>query len=257
MSLVEAGYNVGSMIFIYVNIWFLIALIFRRNDLADIAWGPGIALAGGTALLLSDPTDRADTALLALVIVWAVRLVGRILLRNLKKSEDARYYAWRVAWGKWVYVRSYLQVFILQGALMIVLAYPLIHIAVFGSPPMWSLMTGIIIAATGLIIEVISDYQLDQFKKHKQPGEILQTGLWKYSRHPNYFGEVLFWWGIGIATLLAPMGWVTLISPLAITYLILFVSGIPMLERSMEKNPRFREYQKTTSIFVPWPPKNK
>ena len=119
----------------------------------------------------------------------------------------------------------------------------------------WLLIVGFVIWAIGFCIEVLSDWQLDEFIKHKKKGEVMDKGLWKYSRHPNYFGEVTLWWGIWVISLSINPVWWSVIGPLTITFLILFVSGVPMLEKSMKKNKNFREYSKRTSIFIPLPPK--
>jgi steroid 5-alpha reductase family enzyme len=114
---------------------------------------------------------------------------------------------------------------------------------------------GFIVWLTGLIVEAVADKQLTQFRNIRQPGQIIQTGLWKYSRHPNYFGEILIWWGIFIIVLPLPFGIWGIISPITITYLLAFVSGVPMLEKKYEGNPAFQSYKKQTSALIPWFPK--
>lgn len=241
----------------FVTALFLLSLIIKRNDIADIAWGIGIF----SVALLSYLTGAPSLIALVLTILaglWSFRLSLRILLRNLKKSEDVRYKKWRDEWGKWFYLRSYLQVYLLQGALMIVVGYSFIHVSVFGGETTfgwWQLM-GLVVWIIGYLFEVVGDWQLDRFlAQPENRGQIMQRGLWRYSRHPNYFGEVTMWWGIWLMVAPLPLGYLALISPLAITMLILKVSGVPMLERLMADNPSFQEYQRRTSVFFPLPPK--
>lgn len=196
--------------------------------------------------------------LLLLATLWGVRLAIRILLRNLKKGEDYRYKKWRDEWGKWFYLRSYFQVYLLQGTLMILVGYSFIHASTYGTSAALELTAylGAVIWCVGYFFEVVGDYQLDRFIKNKPaPGEIMTTGLWRYSRHPNYFGEVTMWWGIWLIILSTPLSYLALISPITITFLILKVSGIPMLESKFAGNPAFETYKKQTSAFFPLPPR--
>jgi steroid 5-alpha reductase family enzyme len=168
-------------------------------------------------------------------------------LRNLKKSEDFRYKQWRDTWGKWFYLRSFFQVYLLQGLLMIVIGYPFIHAAVYGADSQLGILSvlGVAVWCVGYFFEVVSDYQLDVFIKNPaNKGAVMDQGLWQYSRHPNYFGEVTMWWGVWLITLPFPFGLYTIVSPLAITFLILNVSGVPLLEKKFAGNPKFEEYKK-------------
>ncbi|XKT74890.1 MAG: DUF1295 domain-containing protein [Patescibacteria group bacterium UBA2103] len=241
----------GGVVFVYVTIWFIVSLLLKRNDLADIAWGPGIFLVGLVGFFFSE----GGLSLLVTILmgIWALRLASRIAARNLKKKEDKRYIELAKTWGRWFLLRSYLQVFLLQGLLMIFVGYPALHIAAFGSEMSVLVYVGLGLWLVGFFFEAVGDYQLDQFlSKEENRGKIMRYGLWKYTRHPNYFGEVTQWWGIFLMVVSAPFGLVAFISPLMITYLILFVSGIPMLEKMFEGNPEFEEYKKRTSAFFPW-----
>lgn len=246
LLLVAAG-----VVFIYVTVWFLISLLLKRNDLADIAWGPGIFLVGLVGFFFSE--ESLSLLLTILMGIWALRLASRIAARNLKKKEDKRYIELAKTWGKWFLLRSYLQVFLLQGLLMIFVGYPALHIAAFGSEMSVLVYVGLTVWFIGFFFEAVGDYQLDQFlSKEENRGKIMRYGLWKYTRHPNYFGEVTQWWGVFLIVVSAPFGLVALVSPLMITYLIFFVSGIPMLEKMFEGNSEFEEYKKRTSAFFPW-----
>jgi steroid 5-alpha reductase family enzyme len=191
--------------------------------------------------------------------LWGVRLTVRIFFRNIKKPEDFRYKKWRDERGRWFYLRSYLQVYVLQGALMVVVGYSFIHASVYGDTAQLSAITvlGFLVWCVGYFFEVIGDWQLDSFIKSKpSSGTILGTGLWRYTRHPNYFGEVTMWWGIWLMVAPLTLSVLTLISPLTITFLILKVSGIPMLEKKFTGNANFESYKARTNAFFPGRPKN-
>ncbi|PIR85360.1 steroid 5-alpha reductase [Candidatus Kaiserbacteria bacterium CG10_big_fil_rev_8_21_14_0_10_45_20] len=260
MTLFSSLLTVSVCIFIFVTAGFIVSRILKRNDIADSMWGVGILL---VALISFSPLVGASTtplsALVTLIaIIWASRLSLRIFFRNIKKKEDRRYVEMRARWGQWSFVFSYLQVFLLQGFLMVIVGYPFIHMALFGteSPLTIATLLGAGIWAIGFIFEAVGDYQLDTFLKNKnRKGTVMKYGLWKYTRHPNYFGEVTQWWGIWIILLSVPYGFFTIISPLLVTFLILKVSGIPMLEKAFENNPEFQEYKKSTSPFFPLPKK--
>lgn len=244
-------------VFLYVTGWFVISLILKRSDVADIAWGLGIALVGLTASLLqTTPTERL-TLLLLLVAVWGIRLSVRIFLKNRTKKEDARYTLMAEKWGKWTLLIRYLQVFVLQGVLMLVIGYPFIHASAYDTGGIGFLsLIGLLVWIVGFIFEAVGDSQLDAFlKQPENKGKIMRFGLWKYSRHPNYFGEVTMWWGIFLILLEVPFGLFAIISPLMITFLILKVSGIPLLEKMFDGNAEFEEYKKTTSAFFPTLPR--
>ena len=241
-----------GVVFVYTTLGFVISRILKRNDIADIMWGPGILLVGIVGFLFSDG-GVLSVLLLILMTIWGIRLGLRILLRNLKKKEDKRYVELASSWGRWFVLRTYLQVFLLQGLLMIVVGYPALHLAVFGGDVSPLVYVGFVVWLVGFLFEAIGDYQLDQFLGNKEnKGRVMRYGLWKYTRHPNYFGEVTQWWGIFLVVVLVPWGFVAIISPLMITYLILYVSGIPMLEKAFDDNEEFQEYKKKTSPFFPW-----
>lgn len=258
MLLIENATLITFFIFFFVSALFLVSVIIKRNDIADIFWGPGILLVATLSYLITTEKSILQTTLLALAALWGVRLSVRIFLRNIKKGEDYRYKKWRDEWGTWFYLRSYFQVYLLQGLLMVVIGYTFVHASVYGGGVELGLLSvmGIVIWCIGYFFEVVGDYQLDSFIKSKpEPGEILTTGLWKYSRHPNYFGEVTMWWGLWMMVAALPLSYIALVSPITITFLILKVSGVPMLEQKFAENANFEEYKKRTSVFFPLPPK--
>lgn len=247
-----------GIIWVYSTILFLISYIIKRNDIADIAWGPGIAIVALVGYFTQINSSPLVLVLTCAVCIWALRLAIRIGIRNMRKTEDPRYNTWRQSWGKWFYVRSYGQIYLLQGLLILIMGYPLLHFSLWHEPiSLLIFMIGLCVWFAGFFCEIIADYQLDQFTSNPASrGKIMQTGLWHYSRHPNYFGEVLLWWGVWIAISSAPYSIYALISPILITFLILKVSGIPMTEKYFKNNPEFQKYKSRTSAFFPLPPKN-
>ena len=245
------------VIFLYAVSWFVLAVIKNRNDVADIAWGGGFIFTALTAKIAAGTNEPRSNLVLALVIIWGFRLMLHISIRNQGKPEDHRYRAWREEWGNTYPVRTFLQVFMLQGFLLLVISLPVTY-AITMSGPNLSFLDGIgsFVWLLGFLFEAIGDYQLLQFKRDSaNKGRIMKSGLWRYTRHPNYFGEVTLWWGIFLICLLVPGSLWTVIGPLTITWLILKVSGTPLLEKRYTKNPEYAEYIENTSSFFPLPPK--
>lgn len=241
-------------LWVYMSLWFIVSIIKKRADLADIAWGLGFILVTWLSYYFGHP-GVGSLVINLLVTLWGLRLATHIYLRNRAKPEDSRYAAWRKSWGVWFPLRSYFQVFLLQGVFLAAIATPLIYVNLTNPAPSPLFFVGIVIWITGFIFETLADRELSIFKKDPQNrGKVLQTGVWSLSRHPNYFGEVSQWWGIYLMVL--PSGWWTIISPLTITLLILGVSGIPMLERRYKGDPEYAKYQKRVSPFFPLPPKH-
>jgi steroid 5-alpha reductase family enzyme len=241
----------------YMSLWFVISLFKRRNDLADVAWGLGFVLLAWTSFFLPGATGTRGVLVGVLVSVWGLRLAWHIHARNRGKAEDYRYLAWRREWGRWFYPRSYAQVYLLQGALLFLISLPVLIINRNASGT-FGLLDGIgaCVWLFGFFFESVGDAELARFVKDPaNKGKLLQSGLWRYTRHPNYFGEVAQWWGIWLVALGVRGGWFAIIGPLTITLLILKVSGIPMLEKKLAENPNFTEYSRRTSVFFPWFPK--
>ena len=246
-----------SVVLVYMLIWFIVSLVLKRNDVADIAWGGGFIVAALAALVSRGAATHRAVLVVSLVIIWGARLALHIGLRNVGKGEDARYRKWREEWGKHAVLRSIFQIYILQGILLLVISLPVIRAITAPELPLTFLdRLGGTVWLIGFLFEAVGDWQLLQFKKDRaNKGKVITTGLWRYSRHPNYFGEVMLWWGIYLIALAVPGGWMTIIGPVTITGLILGVSGIPMLEKKYEGNAEFDEYKRRTSAFFPLPPK--
>jgi steroid 5-alpha reductase family enzyme len=242
---------------IYMTAWFIIAQASRRNDVADIAWGTGFIVTAVTAVIFSDGIAYRGILAVVLVVLWGVRLATHIYIRNRGKPEDPRYRKWREEWGKHAVIRAFLQVFLLQGLLIIVISLPVTFLIAFSQHPFGVLdVVGVCIWFVGFAFESVGDYQLMNYtRKPSNKGKIMTEGLWTYTRHPNYFGEVTLWWGFYIIALSVPQGWATILGPLTITFLILKVSGIPLLEEKYKDNLEFQAYKRRTSAFFPLPPR--
>lgn len=252
------------LIFVYVNILFIYSLVHKRNDVADIGWGIGFLIIALASLNFDyhfrGALDIRSVIFTALVAIWSIRLSSHIWIRNRKKSEDWRYNQWREEWGKLFYVRSYLQVYILQGIFMLLVSLPVMygittHYPIF--PTVFDVL-GILVFIIGFLYETVSDAQLARFLKNPDnKGKLMTSGLWRFSRHPNYFGEITLWWGIFLITLNTPAIIFTFVGPLCITLLITKVSGVPLLEKKFESHPDWEEYKKNVSKLIPLHPGKK
>jgi steroid 5-alpha reductase family enzyme len=243
-----------AALLLYANLWFGVSLAKSRNDVADVAWGLGFVGIAWLSFALGEVANWQALAINSLVTLWGIRLAWHISSRHAKGPEDSRYRAWRDAWGKHFVLRSYLQVFVLQGLLMLLVALPVVLVNWYAMPvtDIFSIV-GIAVFGTGFAFEAVSDAQLRAFLADSgNRGKLMTAGLWAYSRHPNYFGEVLLWWGIGMVSL-GTGEWYGLLGSAAITVLIVFVSGIPMLERKYAGREDWEAYRKRTNVFFPWP----
>ncbi len=246
---------IALALFLYMSVWFIVACLLRRNDIADIAWGLGFVLLSWLAFSFSEMSLRSVLVNI-LVTIWGLRLAWHIARRNLRKPEDSRYAAWRATWEHF-YLRSYFQIFLLQGVFLYVILLPVLFIHASASESLHLLdALGVMIWVIGFFFESVGDRQLKDFLSNPtQKGKIMDQGLWAYSRHPNYFGEVLQWWGIFLLAASLPYGYLTIVSPVTIMLLILFVSGVPILEKKYSGRPDFEAYKKRTSMFIPLPPR--
>ncbi len=240
-----------------MSLWFVVSLIKKRNDVADVAWGLGFVLMAWASFLLSGDFGARGLLVGVLVSIWGLRLAWHIHRRNKGRAEDYRYRNWRTEWGVWFYPRSYVQVYLLQGALLFLIVLPVLLINTSRSTMLgWLDVLGVAVWLAGFCFEVVGDAQLARFIKNPlNKGKIMQSGLWAYTRHPNYFGEVMQWWGVWAIALAVPGGWFGVVGPSTITFLILKVSGIPMLEKKMAEKPDFAKYKQRVSKFIPLPPR--
>lgn len=239
-------------LFAFANAWFAVAVALKRNDVADVAWGLGFVLVAWVGFAFSEQSARSLLANV-LVTAWGLRLAWHIARRNLKKPEDSRYAEWRRTWRRFL-LRSYLQVFLLQGILLYLIALPVLFVHASPAAPLGIVDVAAAVAwLAGFLCESVADRQLKTFLADPaNKGRLMDRGLWAYSRHPNYFGEVTQWWGVFLFAAALPYGLVTIVGPLTITALILFVSGVPLLEKKYAGRPDFEAYKRRTSVFVPW-----
>lgn len=245
---------------IFFSIIFLIAQVRRNNGLVDIAWGLGFVIVAIYSYAASDYKTDRGSLLTVLVILWGARLAYYLFRRNWNMPEDYRYVNMRKRWGtKFVYLKMFLNVYILQLVLLYIIAQPILSTNTSSNNGLRILdYIGLTVWIIGYFFEVVGDNQLKAFKrKPENKGKLMTNGLWKYTRHPNYFGEAIMWWGIYLIALSVEGGWTTFYSPLIITLLLLFVSGVPLLEKRFKDHPEFKDYASRTSKFIPWPPKKK
>lgn len=249
----------GALIFTLMTLLWLLSLALKNASIVDVFWGLGFVLvaAGGVLLETTDHSGTRSGLVFLLVAVWGLRLALHILARNWGKPEDFRYAQWRQDHGPRWWWMSFFQVFLLQGFLMWLISAPIL--AAQSSrvdPPLgWLDGLGILAWAVGFLFEAAGDWQLNRFKaRPENRGKILTTGVWRYTRHPNYFGDALQWWGFYLLAAAAGAWW-TIFSPILMTFLLVRVSGVAMLERSLEQRPGYAEYARRTSAFIPWLPK--
>ena len=245
---------------------FFIALLRRDNSVMDIAYGPLFFIAAISTIIYSPSSTPLSFLIAGLTGLWASRLALRIYRKNKGKPEDARYAAWRTAWMQkgftYFAVRSFLQINLLQGVIIVFVSLPFLLAVSDPTSDVSPLFmyVGFFIFALGLGIEVLADSELDAFLARKragtEPAVLMTSGLFHFSRRPNYFGETLIWWGLAVMVLPLPFGFLGILSPLLITYIVTKVTG-PMLEKIfLEKYPtEYREYMRTTNYFLPGIPK--
>lgn len=245
----------------FMTIMFFVSRQLKRSDVVDAAWGPAFVVAAGSAFLFN-PYDltiglNVQTFVTLLVTIWAGRLSFTITMRLMKKPEDVRYVNLRKKWTGSEPVNVYLRIFLTQAVLATVISSALIHINLSLPASLGTFAyIGGIIWLIGFYFEAVGDLQLRRFLANpKNKGKLMTSGLWEYTRHPNYFGEATMWWGVFVIALSTPYGWLGIITPVVITYLLLFVSGVPMTEKSFEGRPGWKAYKARVSKFFPLPPR--
>lgn len=240
------------IIIIYFTLWYILAAIKKNAGLVDIGWGLGFVIIAFIGFVQN--INLHTIIIFIIVAIWGLRLSIHIFKRNYGKDEDFRYANFRKEWGKNYYLRSYFQLFLFQALLTFVISLAFLYAYIgenIKSPVIF--IIGIIIWIIGFIFESVGDKQLKKFiSDPNNKGKIINVGLWNYTRHPNYFGEATMWWGIYVISIACGAPWLTIISPITITVMVRFVSGVPMLEKNLKKRVGFEEYIKTTNTFIPW-----
>jgi steroid 5-alpha reductase family enzyme len=261
MDLATVLGNSGIAIGVAMLALWLLSLRLRDASIVDPFWGAGFVLVAWLSFWGSsgDPARRALA--LALVTVWGLRLSIHLLARNLGHGEDPRYRAMRAAHGGRFWLVSLGTVFGFQGLLMWLISLP-VQVAVASPAPRglgWLDAAGAALWAVGFLFEAVGDWQLRRFRADpRNRGRVLETGLWRYTRHPNYFGDAVVWWAFfSFAAATAGGEW-TVFSPVVMTVLLMRVSGVTLLERKLrETKPAYRRYAEETSAFFPWPPRRR
>jgi steroid 5-alpha reductase family enzyme len=247
---------VGFMAFVW-----LLSLPTKNASLADIFWGLGFVLLAWLSFFGAGGYLGRKLLLTLLTSAWGLRLSLHIAWRNWGHGEDRRYQAWRAKRGASFWWVSLFTVFLIQAVLLwfVSLAVQIGQISPTPAHLTGLDLLGSLVWVAGFTFEAVADWQLARFKADPaNRGKVMNQGLWRYSRHPNYFGESLIWWGLFLIALATPHGWWALISPLVITFLLLKVSGVTLLEKDIvERRPEYREYLETTSAFIPWFPKTR
>ncbi|HUX96173.1 MAG TPA: DUF1295 domain-containing protein [Bacteroidales bacterium] len=237
----------------------IISVILRNASIVDIFWGFGFVVAAAFYFLRTGDVTARKILIVTIVTIWGLRLSAYIAWRNRGKGEDFRYRNFRKNYGEnrywWI---SFFQVFLLQGTLMWLISAPLLGAQYYTHNITLNILDyiGLAVWITGFLFEAGGDYQLAVFKSDpSNKGKILEKGFWRYTRHPNYFGDSAVWWAYGLICLAAG-SYMPVLGSVLMTALIIKVSGVAMLERSMkEHKPQYRDYMEKTSSFIPWFPR--
>lgn len=238
-----------------------LSLALRDASIVDIFWGAGFVIIAAVSFFFTEGLGGRKILVLSLVAVWGLRLTLHIFFRNRGKGEDYRYQAMRRRHGERFWIVSLYTVFAFQGVLMWVISLPLQIAQVSPTPDRFTSLDyfGVAVWTAGFFFEAVGDHQLKRFKSDpKNKGKVMRRGLWAWTRHPNYFGDATLWWGYFLIALSTDLGVWTLVSPLIMTFLLMKVSGVALLEKSLAKTkPGYRDYVRRTSAFFPLPPKRK
>ena len=256
------------ILFLYILVACIVGTIKKNNAIMDIFYGPAYFVLSITSLIvniiLTSTFCIRQVIATSLVLVWAIRLASYVYIRNRGKPEDYRYKAMRERWKTNVALKSFFKVYLFQGIIVFLVDIPVWFINISKNPPVVNLLDfggitlwlGAIIWLIGFLFETIADFSLYKFLQDPaNQGKIMTKSVWKYSMHPNYFGEVTQWWGLFIIALAVPFGFLTFIGPAYITFHIIKVSGVKLLDRRFEGNEEYAEYKRRTSSFIPWFPK--
>jgi len=254
-------FQASLILFILVTLLWVLSVFIKNVSIVDLFWGLGFVIVNAFYFFLSGDVHARKILLLVLVTIWGLRLSMYLAWRNIGKGEDFRYQEFRRNYGParywWI---SYFQTFLLQGALIMLISLPLLGVNTGTQTDAlnWLDFLGILIWVIGFAFEAGGDFQLSRFKQNPEnKGKVLSSGFWKYTRHPNYFGDSAVWWSFAILSVAAGSYWQTVGSVL-MTLLIIKVSGVALLEKTLnETKPQYREYIRKTSSFFPWFPKSR
>ncbi len=256
MTFIQIYLQTLLIILIMMTLLWIVSLKLRNVSIVDLFWGFGFVLAGAFYFLKAEGLEARKILILAIVTIWGLRLSGYLTWRNKGKGEDFRYRQFRKDYGEnrywWI---SYFQVFLLQGVLMWLISAPILGAQFYGAEKDlgWLDAAGLLFWLIGFSFEAGGDYQLARFKSDPDnKGKVLDTGFWRYTRHPNYFGDASVWWGFAFLSMAAG-SYLPALGSLLMTALIIKVSGVAMLEKTLKSTkPQYKEYVRKTSAFIPW-----
>lgn len=251
--------HASLLLWILVTLLWLWSIMIKNVSIVDIFWGMGYVIVNAFYVFMSGELTPRKGLILVLVTLWGLRLSIYLAIRNIGKGEDFRYQEFRRNYGpKRYWWFSYFQTFLLQGFFILFISLPLLGVSTGDPSGQLNLLDylGILVWLIGFTFEAGGDYQLARFKRNPQnKGKVLDRGFWKYTRHPNYFGDSAVWWAYGLFSLAAGGYW-QVIGSIAMTLLIIKVSGVALLEKTLNSSkPHYHEYIKKTSSFFPWFPK--
>lgn len=245
----------GGVVLAMVTALWAVSVAIRDASIIDIFWGPlFVAIAWVLFAVNLDTATLKQFVVVLLVTLWGLRLALHLATRNLGLGEDTRYRLWRLHGGRNWWVRSFYRVYLLQGAIALVVATPIVAAFRGGEPPFLLNWIGIPIWLAGFVIEAAADVQLTRFRARADSAlSVLDHGLWRYSRHPNYFGDALQWWGLGVFTF-SGTAWWSLVGPLAMTLVFLNLSNAVIERGLLKRRPDYAQYVARTSAFFPRSP---
>ena len=259
MSTLEVlGVNLAVVLVLLTGLW-AVSVAMKDTSIVDIFWGSGFVVVAWVTYAVADGSPDRKLLLAVLTTIWGLRLTIHLARRNLGHGEDQRYTRMRERWGARWPLRSLFVVFWLQGALLWIVSLP-VQVGQVDPTPAglgWLEAVGVAVWAVGLFFETVGDLQLTRFKADPaSKGQVMDRGLWRYTRHPNYFGDFAVWWGIYLVALSAGSPWWTFVGPLVMSVLLIRVSGAALLEKGMSRRrPGYDEYVARTSGFFPRPPR--
>jgi len=252
-------FQASLIILALVTLLWIWSIFIKNVSIVDIFWGFGFVVVNAFYVFISGELNARKILILTLVTIWGLRLTIHLAWRNIGKGEDFRYQEFRRSYGPeryWWF--SFFQVFLLQGALIMIVSLPLLGISSSTSTGDLNALDyiGILVWLVGFTFEAGGDYQLARFKSNiSNKGKVLQTGFWKYTRHPNYFGDAAVWWAYAIFSVAAGSYW-QIVGSIVMTVLIIKVSGVSLLERTLkDTKPQYKDYIQKTNSFFPWFPK--
>ena len=247
-----------AIIVLMIGTW-LLSMVWHDASIVDPVWPLGFVVVVWVARAIADGNSARQWLLVVMVTLWGLRLSGYLAWRKRGAPEDYRYQAMRRHYGDRFGIISLFTVFALQGVLMWVVSLPAQLGQVRVDPDIGVLaIIGVAVWLVGITFESVGDAQLARFKSRPESaGQVMDQGLWKYTRHPNYFGDACVWWGIALVAAEAGIGAIGIVGALVMSVLLVRVSGVPMLERTMAKRrPGYADYVARTSAFIPRPPKS-